>query len=167
MSQIVVRPARPEEFPRIGDITVAAYTAIEVSGNPVVDDYMDVLRDVKSRAEAAEVLVAVDEAGLVLGAVTLVMDAGSPLAEYDEPGTVSFRMLAVAPEAQGKGVGKVLANHCVTRARGADAHAVLIHSRDTMTKARGIYEKMGFVRHPEIDFEVEDIKLDGFRLDLA
>jgi len=166
MSEVIVRPARPEEFTRIGDITVAAYRAIEISDNQVVDDYMDVLRDVKSRAEAADVLVAVDETGLVLGAVTLVMDANSPLAEYDEPGTVSFRMLAVAPEAQGKGVGKLLADHCITRARDAGAHAVLIHSRDTMTKARDIYGKMGFVRHPEIDFEVEDIKLDGFRLDL-
>jgi len=166
MSEVIVRPARPEEFTRIGDITVAAYRAIEISDNQVVDDYMDVLRDVKSRAEAADVLVAVDETGLVLGAVTLVMDANSPLAEYDEPGTVSFRMLAVAPEAQGKGVGKLLADHCITRARGAGAHAVLIHSRHTMTKARDIYSAMGFARHPEIDFEVEDIKLDGFRLDL-
>lgn len=166
MSQIFVRPARPEEFARVGDITVAAYRAIEISDNQVVDDYLEVLRDVKSRAEAAEVLVAVDEADHVLGAVTLVLDANSPLAEYDEPGTVSFRMLAVAPEAQGKGVGKLLAEYCVTRAREAGAHAVLIHSRHTMTKARGIYAMLGFVRHPEIDFEVADIRLDGFRLDL-
>jgi ribosomal protein S18 acetylase RimI-like enzyme len=166
MTGITIRPARPSEFERIGEITVAAYTAIEISGNPVVDDYMDVLRDVASRARDAEVLVAVDRAGTVLGAVTLVLDPASPLAEYDEPGTASFRMLAVAPEGQGKGVGKLLANYCVARAREAGAIAVLIHSRHTMTAARGIYGKMGFVRHPEIDFEVEDIKLDGFRLDL-
>jgi len=166
MSQIIVRPARPAEFARIGEITVAAYSAIEITGNPVVDGYMDVLRDVASRARDAEVLVAADTADRVLGAVTLVLDAESPLAEYDEPGTVSFRMLAVAPESQGKGVGKLLANHCIARARDIGAHAVLIHSRDTMIKARDIYAKMGFVRHPEIDFEVEDIKLDGFRKDL-
>lgn len=166
MSSIIIRKAEPHDFARIGEITVAAYQAIEVTNNQAVDDYMDVLRDVAPRARDAEVLVAVDEADHVLGAVTLVLDADSPLAEYDEPGTVSFRMLAVAPDAQGRGVGKLLAEHCVARARETGAHAVLIHSRDTMTAARGIYAKLGFVRHPEIDFEVEDIKLDGFRLDL-
>lgn len=161
-----IRPARPEEYARIGEITVAAYTAIEESGNPVIDDYMDELRDVASRARDAEVLVAVDEEDLVLGAVTLVLDAASPLAEFDEPHAASFRMLAVATEAQGRGVGKLLTRHCVARAKESGARTVLIHSRHTMKAARRLYEKMGFTRHEEIDFDVEGVKIDGFRLDL-
>jgi len=166
MNKIIIRPARPEEYPQIGELTVAAYLAIENANNAVIDDYMDDLRDVKARAKDAEVLVAVDEEDAVLGAVTLVLDTSSPMAEWDEPGVAGFRMLAVAPEVQGKGVGKLLAEHCVARARDAGAHAVLIHSRHTMTAARGIYANMGFRRYPELDFAVEDIQLDGFRLDL-
>jgi predicted N-acetyltransferase YhbS len=166
MNKISIRPAHPEDYPRIGELTVAAYQEIEITNNPVVDDYMAELRNVKARAKDADVLVAVNETGAVLGAVTLVLDTSSPMAEWDEPGVAGFRMLAVAPEAQGKGVGKLLAEHCVTRAREAGAHAVLIHSRHTMTAARGIYAQMGFRRYPEIDFAVEDIQLDGFRLGL-
>ncbi len=166
MKQIHIRLARPEEFARIGDITVAAYSRLEDTSNPVVDEYMEDLRDVEPRARDAEVLVAADNQNNVLGAVTLVLDASSPLAEFEEPGAASFRMLAVAPEAQGMGIGKLLAEYCIRRARDAGAHSVLIHSRDTMIKARDIYAKMGFKRYGDIDFEVDDIKLNGFRLDL-
>jgi ribosomal protein S18 acetylase RimI-like enzyme len=166
MTGITIRAAEPADYGPIGEITVAAYAPLEDADDPVVQDYMATLRDVASRARDAEVLVAVDGAGTVLGAVTLVLDSNSPLAEFEEPGAASFRMLAVAPEAQGKGVGTLLAEHCVARARAVGAQVVLIHSRPLMTVARGIYGKMGFRRYPEIDFVVEDIKLDGFRLDL-
>jgi len=167
MKPFSVRPARPDEFSRIGEITVAAYSGIEPdTGNPVVDEYFEELRNVAQRARDAEVLVAAGEDDQVLGAVTLVLDPNSPLAEFDEPGAASFRMLAVAPEAQSKGVGKLLAVYCVDRARAAGAEVVLIHSRPTMIAARDMYMKMGFVRHAAIDFEVDDIKLDGFRLKL-
>jgi len=166
VKRISIRIAQPVEFARIGEITVAAYLPLEDAGDPVVQEYMDELRDVAPRARDAEVLVAVDEAGDILGAVTLVLDSKSPLAEFDEPGAASFRMLAVAPEAQGKGIGKALAEYCVARARDAGAHVVLIHSRPAMTAARSIYSKMGFRRYPEIDFRYKHIQIDGFRLDL-
>ena len=166
MTEITIRKAEPRDYAAIGEITVAAYSAIEDTDNDVVDEYMEELRNVEKRTKDAEVLVAVDEGDQVLGAVTLVLDTSSSMAEWDEPGVAGFRMLAVALTAQGMGVGRRLAEYCVARAREVGAHAVLIHSRHTMTAARGIYAKLGFKRYTQIDFAVEDIQLDGFRLDL-
>lgn len=167
MTRITIRPAAPRDYAAIGDLTVAAYSAIEDGSNAVIAEYMEELRNVEARTRDAEVIVAVDENDHVLGAVTLVLDAASSMAEWDEPGSAGFRMLAVAPDAQGLGIGRLLTEHCIARAKDAGAHAVLIHSRDTMNKARGMYERMGFTRHPELDFAVDDIVLEGFRLELS
>ncbi len=166
MNGLTVRPARADEYPVIGEITVAAYNALEENISAAHLEYVEMLRDVETRARDAEVFVAVDANDRVLGSVTLVLDAASSMSEWDEPGAAGFRMLAVAPKAQGLGVGRLLTQFCVTRAREAGANAMLIHSRDIMTKARLIYRALGFRRYPEIDFKVEDIRLDGFRLEL-
>ncbi len=163
---ITVRPALPDEYKAIGDLTVAAYMRLDDRDSDAHREYMGMLADVPARASQADVIVAVDETGAVLGSTTLVLDTNSEMAEWDEDGTAGFRMLAVAPEAQGKGVGRLLTDYCIKAAKSAGKTAVLIHSRDVMEAARKIYSDYGFVRHPEIDFAVENITLDGYRLEL-
>lgn len=163
---ITIRKALPAEYEAIGSLTVAAYDALGRDDSPAHREYLVMLADVATRAGQAEVIVAVDENGKVLGSATIVLDTSSEMAEWDEDGTAGFRMLAVALDAQGKGIGRKLTDHCIEAARAAGKTAVLIHSRDIMTSARKIYSDYGFVRHPEIDFSVEDITLDGFRLEL-
>ena len=91
MPDVAIRPARPSEFPAIGDLCVAAYAPFVAAG----DGYAAGLRDVGRRAAAAEVLVAADGDAL-LGTVTFV-PAGGPLGEIARPGETEFRMLAVDP----------------------------------------------------------------------
>jgi hypothetical protein len=68
---VEIRPVRPDEHQALGDLTVAAYAAID----PEVveeDGYAGELRDVAGRAAGGEVLVAVDDTGRLLGGVTYV-----------------------------------------------------------------------------------------------
>jgi GNAT superfamily N-acetyltransferase len=117
------------------------------------DDYADELRDAARRAELATLLVAVDEAsGAVLGTATYV-PAGTPYAEVSRPGEAEFRMLAVAERARGQGVGAALVQSCIERARAAGSSAVALCSLKEMTAAHRIYERMGFVRAPDRDWE--------------
>jgi GNAT superfamily N-acetyltransferase len=156
-----VRPARPEEYARVGDLTVAAYEAIGEIGA-----YADTLRDVAHRAVHAEVLVAVDDDGTVLGSVTNVPDSG-PYGEIGERGEAEFRMLAVDPAAQGRGVGATLVRAVVDAARARGRRRVVLSSGTWMTTAHRIYERLGFARLPARDWSpVPGIDLTAYALDL-
>jgi ribosomal protein S18 acetylase RimI-like enzyme len=161
-----IRPVRPEEHQALGDLTVAAYVAID----PAVvddDDYAGELRDVAGRAADAEVLVAVNDSGTVVGGVTYVPGPESPWAEFSEPDGAGIRMLAVAPDAQGRGIGEALSRACVDRARSAGRSQIVLHSTDRMTTAHRLYERMGFARDASLDWEpLPGFWLRGFRLRL-
>ena len=149
-----IRSAAPEEFPAIGDLCVAAYEPfVRVAGS-----YVETLRDVASRAAAAEVLVAADD-GRVLGTVTFVPDGG-PLGEIAGPDEAEFRMLAVDPAAQGRGVGLALMEHLVDDSRARGKTAIVCSSQPTMEAAHRIYDRLGFERDPERDWS----PLPGVRL---
>ena len=100
VTRLQIRSARPDEFAAVGDLCVAAYAPF-VAGD---DQYLAVLRDAALRASEAELLIAID-GGVLLGTVTFVPDGG-PLGEIAGPGETEFRMLAVDPAAQGRGVAR-------------------------------------------------------------
>src|SRR5687767_1903797 len=100
-----VRAAVPADHEAISRISVAAYEADGQLKSEV--PYATTLADVDSRVAAGEVYVAVDGDDEVLGTVTFVLP-GSPFAELSGPGEAEFRMLAVDPGVQGRGVGEAL-----------------------------------------------------------
>src|ERR1700682_5787022 len=160
-----IREVRPSEYEPLGRLTVAAYEALEGGGD--LGGYADELADVAARAAAAEVMVAVDE-GVVLGGVTFVPGADNPYAEDLRAGEVGIRMLAVDPDAQGRGVGRALSVACVERARSVDAQRVALHSTSWMSTAHRLYESLGFVRTPERDLRVSpELVLLSFVLPLG
>lgn len=98
---ITIRRATPHEYATLGEITAQAYLGDGLLDFGENDDYLDELHDVAKRAAAAEVLVAVTD-GRVLGGVTFV-PAGGLMADIARAGEAEIRMLAVAPEARGRG----------------------------------------------------------------
>jgi predicted N-acetyltransferase YhbS len=162
-----IRLARPEEYAAIGELTVAAYAAVDPG--TLQSDYVDELRDVAGRAAGADVLVAVDDetGGMVVGGVTYAPDPSSTSAEFSDPDAAGIRMLAVAADAQGRGVGEALTRACVDRARAAGRGQIVLHSTDRMGTAHRLYERLGFVRDTSIDWEDEPgLWLRGYRLRL-
>ncbi|MGQ5261843.1 GNAT family N-acetyltransferase [Micromonospora sp. ZYX-F-536] len=166
MTGLRVRRAEPADYPAVARLTVAAYEADgQLKGE---NGYGAVLADVSTRAASGEVLVAVDEAtGAVLGSVTFVLP-GTPFAELSAAGEAEFRMLAVDPAAQGRGVGAALAQACVDRAAELGCTAVVICVRAGMAaSAHRLYERLGFVRSPEQDWSpVPGVDLLGLRREL-
>lgn len=113
--------------------------------------YAAQLADASRRDRDAELLVAVDTEGRLLGTIT-VCSPGSPLGEVSRPGELEFRMLAVAPGARRQGIGEMLVRAVLARATEISAHRVVMCSDERMSVAHRLYARLGFVRMPERDW---------------
>lgn len=164
---VQVRVATPADFAAAGRISVTAYR----EGGHFTGDaefYAAKLADAATRAGQCDLLVAVDAASQdVLGTVAYCPH-GTPLTELCEEGEAEFRMLAVDPAAQGRGVGEALVRACIERARDAGCRALVLCSRsDVAFSAIRLYERLGFTRTPEKDWSpAEGISLIGWRMEL-
>lgn len=124
--------------------------------------YVAELGNASRRATDAELLVAVDPDGTLLGTVT-VCTPGSPFAEVSQPGELEFRMLAVSPDARRRGVGEALVTTVLRQADDVGASRVVLCSAQHMSTAHRLYVRMGFVRLPERDwYPVPDLRLLAF-----
>jgi predicted N-acetyltransferase YhbS len=148
-ARLTIRAAELEDYPRVGELTLAAYDALPV--NHLWGGYAAEIRDVAGRAASTDVLVAADN-GRVVGAVTLVTDPASRWLEWTEPGEVQFRLLAVDPTAHGRGIGEALVRDCLAR---AGERPVLIHTTQWLAAAQRLYLRLGFERRPDRDVPYE------------
>lgn len=160
--ELVIREAIPADFEVAGDVAVAAYRSIDAN----LGGYEARLRDVAARARHGTVLVAVAD-GRVIGTATYVGDAASPLAESDDPDDAGLRMLAVSPDAMGRGAGTALVAEAIERARRDGRGRLVLLSRPTMKAAHAIYDRLGFERATELDETWDDVTLHGFALRLS
>ncbi len=163
---LLVRAARTDELAEVGAVTVAAYRAAGMA----VGGYADELVDTASRAAAAELLVAVESTGddrRVLGTVTFC-PAGSRYRELARADEAEFRMLAVRPDAQGRGIGRALTEACVGRSRAHGFRALVLSTPAGAAAAQRLYESMGFVREPGRDWSpVAGVDLIAYSLALG
>jgi ribosomal protein S18 acetylase RimI-like enzyme len=146
-----IRVARPAEHEAIGDLVVRSYRGI----GEIDEAYFEELRGVAARAAVVPVIAAVEEgSGRVLGAVTYVPGPG-PFHEGEFGEAASIRMLAVEPEARGRGIGQALVEDCIRRAREAGRSRISLYTRPFMTAAHRLYERLGFERVAGLDWEFE------------
>ncbi|MFS4093301.1 GNAT family N-acetyltransferase [Streptomyces sp. AF1A] len=166
---IVIRQAVPGDYAALGEITAQAYLRDGLLDFGESDRYLGELRDVAKRAAAADVLVATRD-GTLLGGVTFV-PCGGPMADIARPGEAEIRMLAVDRAARGRGAGESLVRACIDRARATrGCTAVVLSTQRTMHAAHRIYERLGFARVPERDWnplpDLDDITLLTYELTL-
>ncbi|MEU9522890.1 GNAT family N-acetyltransferase [Streptomyces sp. NPDC048224] len=157
-----IRPAADDEYDTLGEITAQAYLRDGLLDFGEDDAYLGELRNVGKRAAAAQVLIAAAD-GQVLGGVTFV-PSGGPMADIARPGEAEIRMLAVSRPARGRGVGEALVRACVDRARSVEGcTGVVLSTQRAMRSAHRLYERLGFVRTPDRDWNPLP-ELDGFTL---
>lgn len=96
-------------------------------------------------AASGEIIVA-DIAGRIEGAVAY-LGPGKPKSDIFLPEWPIMRMLVVAPNARGHGVGHDLALECMRRARRDQAPVFALHTSPIMTVALAMYLRMGFRHH--------------------
>ncbi|MFD7614689.1 GNAT family N-acetyltransferase [Streptomyces sp. NPDC059828] len=149
---VIIRQVEPQEYDALGELTAQTYLGDGLLAFGEQDPYLPVLRDTAARAAQAEVLVAVDGSGRLLGGVAFTAGA-KPYANIAGDDEAEFRMLVVATEARKRGIGEALVIACVERARGIEGCRRLVLSTDQqMRAAHRIYERLGFVRTPARDW---------------
>jgi ribosomal protein S18 acetylase RimI-like enzyme len=72
--------------------------------------------------------------------------------------------LAVDPSTRGQGIGKLLTNECIRKAKDKKHAHVVIHTTMAMQTAWKMYENIGFKRSEDLDFMQGELPVFGFRL---
>jgi GNAT superfamily N-acetyltransferase len=168
--QYTIRQARPDEFERTGQLMVSVYSQIE--GFPKESEqpkYYNTLRNIGEMATrpGTELLVVVSSKDEIAGAVVYFSDMksyGSGGKAINEENASGFRLLAVDPLMRGSGLGKLLTNECIRKARINKHKELIIHSTKAMQTAWKMYENIGFKRSEDLDFLQGGFPVYGFRL---
>jgi ribosomal protein S18 acetylase RimI-like enzyme len=125
------RPARPEEAGILHRIVNESYAHyIERMGKPpgpMLDDYA-------RRIEAGQVWV-LETDGMIVGLVVL---------EDDGDGSLLLDNIAVAPSAQGQGIGRRLIAFTESEARRRGCHQIRLYTHILMVENIALYNRLGF-----------------------
>ncbi len=167
-----VRNAKPKEFMPLGELMVKVYSQLE--GFPSQDEqpqYYQMLANIGDQTQKpqTELLVAVNQADKLGGGVVYFNDMqyyGSGGTATKEKNASGFRLLAVDPELRGLGIGKILTEACIEKARQSGNKQIIIHTTKAMQLAWGMYERMGFKRSTDLDFMQGELPVFGFRMEL-
>ncbi|AMM50562.1 acetyltransferase [Rufibacter sp. DG15C] len=169
---VTIRPALPSEFKALGQLMVQVYSQLDGFPKPEEQPaYYQLLANIGdfTQKPGVELLVAISEQGDLAGGVVFFHDMqhyGSGGTATQEKNAAGFRLLAVGPDARGKGVGKLLTQACIQKTRDTGHRQLIIHSTKAMQTAWDMYEKLGFKRAEELDFMQGALPVFGFRLSL-
>jgi len=168
MADFEIRDARKDERDTIRDLTLRAYSEYATIMHP--DSWAGLEKAIHGafRGDSPAEQIVADDQGTLIGSVMLFPAEVRAYGDMLEPlAWPEVRLLAVPPEARGRGVAKALMDECLRRARRAGATAMGIHTSRSMRVAMQMYERMGFIRIPEYDHQVPGgERVEAYRLQL-
>jgi ribosomal protein S18 acetylase RimI-like enzyme len=164
-----LRGARDQDSPAVAALTLQAYGEYAETMDPEAWAGLEgAVRAALASEDPTVQRIVAERGGEIIGSVMLYPPAANAYGDLaDAASWPELRLLAVAPAARGHGVGKALVEECVRRARAMGATELGLHTSHSMEIAMGMYERMGFVRAPEHDFQPPGAELvKGYRLPL-
>jgi ribosomal protein S18 acetylase RimI-like enzyme len=160
---VIIRDVQPAELAEAGELRVAAYRADGFLSE--TSTYAPRLRSLGTDG-AGTVLVAVHEGALV---GTIMLQSGLQAGEIVQgPDEAEVRALAVAKQAQGRGIGRDLLHAAIRRAAEQGTRHLVLCTRLDMRTAHRLYERAEFRRLPERDWSPQPgltLIAYGLRLD--
>jgi GNAT superfamily N-acetyltransferase len=172
MNDYIIRNANTKEFAAVGKLLVEVYSQLE--GFPKESEqpeYYKLLHNIGefTNKPNTELIVVISPTDKIVAAVVFFSDMqyyGSGGTATQEKNSAGFRLLAVDPSARGQGLGKLLTNECIRRAKERNLSQVIIHTTKAMQQAWKMYEGIGFKRSEDLDFLQQGFPVFGFRLKL-
>ncbi|WP_426207621.1 GNAT family N-acetyltransferase [Massilia sp. TWP1-3-3] len=146
MDTINLRPYAPADAAAINALAVSAFAQFE-SAYSDWPGFNNKIGAMSALSAHGEIIIAERNAQLV-GAVAYIGPHQIKSAFFD-PAWPIMRMLVVAPEARGLGVGRALAHACIDCARRDQAPVFALHTSALMSVALLMYQRMGFTWHAD------------------
>ena len=139
----MLRDYVPADAEPLGKVALDAFEQFRTSYSnwPAMADGVSRM---SSLSKTGEIIVA-EEQGQIIGGVTYV-GPNQPKAPYFDATWPIIRMLVVKPAARGKGLGRLLTEECVRRARRDKSQIIALHTTPIMTVALPMYLRMGFTK---------------------
>jgi GNAT superfamily N-acetyltransferase len=149
----LVRDAVPADYPAIRRVILAAYRQYaDLIARDIFSPYLADVLDLDKHARHGRLLV-VEADGRIRGFGAFYPDASVQGFGWP-PGWAGGRALAVHPDARGHGVARALLAACERLARDCGAPVFAFHTASFMTGAIALYERLGYRRAPEFDFDM-------------
>ncbi|HEY8341112.1 MAG TPA: GNAT family N-acetyltransferase [Egibacteraceae bacterium] len=157
-----IRDARDDELDIVASLSVDAYAEYAARMSPDAwSSFAQDIANVRGRLPDADLLVA-ELDGKLVGAVTMFTDWRGAQAD-----SVGVRLLAVIPEARGKGIGRALMEEVIARARARDKRRVVLTIAPEMESVKELSEELGFEREPDLDHvPAPGVRSEGYALSL-
>jgi GNAT superfamily N-acetyltransferase len=150
---LLVRDAVPADYPAIRKVVIAAYRQYaDLIAIDVFSPYLADLLDLETHAHHGSLLVA-EADGRIRASGAFYPDASVQGVGWP-PGWAGGRGLAVHPDARGHGVARAMIATIERLARQAGAPVFAFHTASFMTDAIALYERLGYQRVPEFDFDM-------------
>ncbi len=164
----VIREARAGELEAVARLLVAAFESVRPAPDAPVspqrraalERYLQDVADRGARLAGTDTFVA-DEAGNVVGAGLLCRPHHPPRYPTGESGRqrepwprewATLRLLAVQAAHRGRGIGRLLAEARIQRARTLGAPVIALHTSAIFPISREMYRSMGWLRTRAYDF---------------
>jgi GNAT superfamily N-acetyltransferase len=147
-----VRDAAPADYPAIRAVVIAAYRQYaDLIARDIFSPYLADLLDLERHARHGRLLV-VEADEQIRGSAAFYPDAS--VQGFGWPvGWAGGRALAVHPAARGHAIARVLIATMERLARDSGAPVFAFHTVSFMTSAMAWYERLGYRRAPEFDFD--------------
>lgn len=144
-----VRVARPEEYEEVGELTLRCFTRTGPQAVPIRPERRRLLLGAELRAAEGELLVVEDPGtGRIVGTVSLLR-AGSALCRQATGDEREVRLLGVDASQRGRGLAAVIMRDAIARVGRDGGRTLVLDTGPLNTTAHRLYERLGFVRHPE------------------
>lgn len=142
MSTIVIRNFHPAEAAQVDALALDAFDeyARDFQDWPSLRAHIG---NMSTLANDGELIVAAEPGGRLVGAVVYV-GPNAPKAAFFQTEWAVVRMLVVAPDARGQGLGRLLTEACLARATRDQAHTLALYTSALMQVALPMYLRMGF-----------------------
>ncbi|MFF2908885.1 GNAT family N-acetyltransferase [Paenibacillus sp. NPDC057934] len=164
--EVSVREATAQDREAIAELMLEAYSQYAtVMPELSWKEYSNSIRE-SAYGDRPEARIIAEIDGQIVGSVLLFLSSeaayGKPELGIDSP---IIRLLAVSPNARGRGIATLLIQESIRRSLELGASTLNLHTSDMMASAIQLYEKLGFQRAYETDIDNGDHLVKGFRLD--
>ncbi|ATQ41320.1 GNAT family N-acetyltransferase [Caulobacter mirabilis] len=127
-------PRHAAAWKTLNEAWITRFFAIEAADRIVLDDPRGQVID-----KGGHIFIAEDDAGVAIGCVGL-----KPMAD----GGFEVSKMTVGEAARGTGLGRLLMQACIDRARAVGAPRLYLETNSSLGPALGLYRAAGFVHLP-------------------